>query len=142
MAVTNAAIFSMVSGHVCADVEDTITEATRFGFGEPIAISAETGSSRSSPTLQICAARQLGEYCTGLNFGHAKPLRCTVAGEGLTDLYIAMQPTIDSVTEERKAQAEAVAQGSPSSASTQDQQIRLTIIGQPNVVRPCHLNNT
>jgi predicted GTPase len=56
------------------------------------------------------------------------------AGEGLADLYSAMQPIIDKAVEERKARAQISTAAETGSGPGVEQQIKLTIIGQPNVV--------
>lgn len=64
-----------------------------------------------------------------------------MTGEGLVDLYTAMQPVLDKIIDERASQRE----GLPNWASPpaeQDgtegpQNMKIAIIGQPNVVRPC-----
>ncbi|EIE20905.1 small GTP-binding protein [Coccomyxa subellipsoidea C-169] len=83
-------------------VSDALSEATRLGLGEPVAISAETG-------------------------------------EGLVDLYTAMQPMIDKIIEERASQREEAAPKarSPGLAGEDDtegpQDMKIAVIGQPNV---------
>lgn len=65
---------------------------------------------------------------------------CESAGEGLVDLYSAMQPILDRISEERAAAhaAELVSSASGGAAGKDDedgpQRMKITIIGQPNVV--------
>ena len=68
------------------------------------------------------------------------------AGEGLVDLYTAMQPMIDKIIEERASQREeaapkARAPGLAGEDETEGpQDMKIAVIGQPNVVRP-HFNH-
>ena len=65
-------------------------------------------------------------------------------GEGLVDLYTAMQPILDNINEERTSQREERAPKSKSQPAGEDnpegpQHMKIAIIGQPNVVKPCLL---
>ncbi|KAA6417474.1 MAG: GTPase Der-like, partial [Trebouxia sp. A1-2] len=70
-------------------VEAALTDATRLGFGEPIAISAETG-------------------------------------EGMTELYAALQPLLDEHESFHKQQAQEDKEG-------KERGVQLAIMGLPNV---------
>ena len=127
-------------------MSDALSEATRLGLGEPVAISAETGDSQcrfaSGPQHCIVLSR-LVDIMQFLGFclmGGLSRLMCP--GEGLVDLYTAMQPILDKIIEERASKRAEDAPKKKSRPAGEDdmegpQQMKIAIIGQPNVVKPC-----
>lgn len=66
---------------------------------------------------------------------------CPMTGEGLVDLYTAMQPILDKIVDERASQREGPPKGASPLAEEHGtegpQNMKMAIIGQPNVVRLC-----
>ena len=61
-----------------------------------------------------------------------------MTGEGLVDLYTAMQPIVDKIVDERASQREGLPKRPAEEDGTEGpQNMKIAIIGQPNVVRPC-----
>ncbi len=60
----------------------------------------------------------------------------SAAGEGLADLYGALQPILDGIVEDRMAKRVAVTKPQGIDGQSEDAgPVKLAIIGQPNVVR-------
>ena len=106
-------------------------DATRLGLGQPIAISAETGEHTGPAGPYNIAVLAHDSNCIGTTL-----LRKGVAGEGLADLYLGLQPLVDEVTQQRKELF------GESSDDDEDQVVddadaaplKLAIVGLPNAV--------
>ena len=138
---------------LAADVGDVLAEATRLGFGDAVAVSAETGmhrvpSSCCSFPHQVLHVR-IGPPALHVRLAHQTVpavkhtfwyARCkgSAAGEGMMDLYTALQPHVTEAAAraaEAAAAEQQAAQDDADAAASRDKQISLTLMGLPNVVR-------